>query len=232
MGAGGCDVVDRQLDGAVSDKARSAPERASVDLYWLPLGAGGHFVKLNGRLYEAIEALRQRRSPLDLYHAALEVRVPEERFVIEVAWPIPNSRGASRGVVLEGPVGSRRLERFRSFRYEVRRWRHGAIPDRTYAVASPRRLSDDPARARRLLDLVASVPALVWGRDERGLGEMWNSNSVISWVLTRSGISAEPIRPPAGGRAPGWMTGITIARAGSERSTAREGSVSLSREHV
>jgi hypothetical protein len=23
---------------------------AAVDLYWLPLGAGGHFVRLNGRL--------------------------------------------------------------------------------------------------------------------------------------------------------------------------------------
>jgi hypothetical protein len=25
-----------------------------VDLYWLPLGAGGHFVRLNGRIYEAL----------------------------------------------------------------------------------------------------------------------------------------------------------------------------------
>jgi hypothetical protein len=27
-----------------------------VDLYWLPLGAGGHFVRLNGRVYEACDA--------------------------------------------------------------------------------------------------------------------------------------------------------------------------------
>jgi len=25
----------------------------AVDLYWLPLGAGGHSVRLNGRVYEA-----------------------------------------------------------------------------------------------------------------------------------------------------------------------------------
>lgn len=26
--------------------------RGSIDLYWLPLGAGGHSVRWNGRLYE------------------------------------------------------------------------------------------------------------------------------------------------------------------------------------
>ena len=29
---------------------------AAVDLCWWPLGAGGHFVRLNGRIYEAIAA--------------------------------------------------------------------------------------------------------------------------------------------------------------------------------
>lgn len=32
---------------------------SAVDLYWLPLGAGGHFVKLNGRAYEAVKARRR-----------------------------------------------------------------------------------------------------------------------------------------------------------------------------
>jgi hypothetical protein len=27
-----------------------------VDLYWLPLGAGGHSVRLNGRVFEAVAA--------------------------------------------------------------------------------------------------------------------------------------------------------------------------------
>ena len=81
--------------------------RASVDLYWLPLGAGGWFVRLNGRIYEAIKARLAGRRSLDLYHSALEVRVPEGRFIIEVA-PVPDGGGASRGVVMDGPVGSRR----------------------------------------------------------------------------------------------------------------------------
>jgi len=30
---------------------------SGIDLYWLPLGAGGWFVRLNGRVYEAARAL-------------------------------------------------------------------------------------------------------------------------------------------------------------------------------
>jgi hypothetical protein len=55
---------------------RRDASRAGVELYWLPLGAGGWFVKLNGRIWEAIQALWQRRRPLDLYHTALVVRLP------------------------------------------------------------------------------------------------------------------------------------------------------------
>jgi hypothetical protein len=44
-----------------------------VDLYWLPLGAGGHVVRRVGRLYEALAAGARRRRPLALYHSALEV---------------------------------------------------------------------------------------------------------------------------------------------------------------
>lgn len=33
--------------------------------------------------------------------------------------------------------------------------------------------------AQRLLDLVPTVPAMIWGHDEMRVGEMWNSNSVI-----------------------------------------------------
>jgi hypothetical protein len=82
----------------------------------------------------------------------------------------------------------------------------GVIPDILEAVASPQRLSNDLDRARSVLDLVGSVPALVWGRDELGVGEMWNSNSVVSWLLARSGLPMEEIQPPVGGRAPGGMS--------------------------
>jgi hypothetical protein len=187
-----------------------AAARAGIELYWLPLGAGGWFVKLNGRIWEAIQARREHRRPLGLYHTALVVRVPEGWFVVENCWPIPNADGPARGVLVEGPVGSRRLGRWRVFCYEVRCWPEGVIADAGEAVASPQLLSHDPVVARRLLALVSSLPSPVWGRDELGTGEMWNSNSVIAWLLARSGLS-EAIRAPAGGRAPGWQAGLTVA---------------------
>jgi hypothetical protein len=184
---------------------------SGVDLYWLPLGAGGRFVRLNGLVFEAVVAGLERRTPSDLYHSALVVRARSGRFVIEQA-PIRDDHGATRGVVAEGAVGSRLVGRFRLFRYEVRRWRGGVIPDVAEAVASPQLLTDDPRQAERLLDLVPHVPTPVWGRDELDAGEMWNSNSLISWLLVRGGFDLETIRPPAGGRAPGWDAGLVVAR--------------------
>jgi hypothetical protein len=184
---------------------------SGVDLYWLPLGAGGHSVRLNGRIFEAMAARIERRTPRDLYHSALEVRVPEGRFVIEQA-PVRDGNGRKRGVVAEGAVGSRWAGRLRIFRYEVRRWRDGVIPDLREAVDSPQRLTDDPVLARRVLVLAPAVPALAWGRDESHVGEMWNSNSVIAWLLARGGLPVEAVRLPAGGRAPGWDAGVAVAR--------------------
>jgi hypothetical protein len=103
------------------------------------------------------------------------------------------------------------LGRFRLFRYEVRRWPNGLIPDLRYAVASPVPISNDPNVVNRVLDLMPSVPTPVWGRDELRTGEMWNSNSVISWVLTMAGLRSLAGSPPANGRAPGWDAGVTVA---------------------
>ena len=182
-----------------------------IDLHWLPLGAGDNFVRFNGRVYERLHAFLERRPRCDLYHSALEVTVPEGRFVIENAWPIPDLEGASRGVTVEGPVGNRHLGRFRVFRYEVRRWREGTIADIDKAVESPRPLSVDEDQARHVLALAEYVPAHVWGRDQLRVGEMWNSNSVISWLLTRADLPTAEIHPPAGGRAPGWASGVIAA---------------------
>jgi hypothetical protein len=181
-----------------------------IDLYWLPLGAGGHSVRLNGLAFEALAALAQRRERRDLYHSALEVVAPEGRFVIEQApaW----AESAERGVVAEGPVGMRALGRLRVFRYEVRRWRDGVIPDVAEAVASPVRLGVDAGRARALLALVPRVPTPVWGRDELGAGEMWNSNSTISWLIATSGLDPGAVALPPRGRAPGWDAGVAVAR--------------------
>src|SRR5919109_170782 len=135
----------------------AAETGSGIDLYWLPLGAGGHSVRLNGRVFEAVAARLERRQPCDLYHSALEVSAPEGRFVIEQA-PVRDVNGAERGVVVVGAVGSRLAGRFRLFRYEVRRWRDGIIPDVDEAVESPQRLTDDPKIARRILELVPDVP--------------------------------------------------------------------------
>ena len=185
--------------------------RPGVDLYWLPLGAGGHSVRLNGRVFEAIVARLEKRPTKDLYHSALIVTVPEGEFVIEQA-PVRDGNGARRGVVAEGAVGSRWAGSLRIFRYEIRRWRDGVIPDVDEAVESPQRLTNDPVLAQRILELVPDVPTPVWGRDELQAGEMWNSNSLISWLIARSGLDVEAMHAPAGGRAPGWGAGLVVAR--------------------
>lgn len=188
----------------------------SVDLYWLPLGAGGHSVRLNGRVYEASLALWQRRRRYDLYHSALEVTTPRGRFVIEMT-PIPDAYGKARGVVVEGPVGSRHLGCLRLFRYEVRCWQGGTIPDVAEAVESPRHVSNDAAIAARVLAAVPAVPAHVWGRDRADVHDMWNSNSLVSWLLVTAGVDIDSVAPPEGGRAPGWEAGIAAAQGGRRR---------------
>ena len=181
-----------------------------VDLYWLPLGAGGHSVRLNGIIFEALSARLAGRPACDLYHSALEVRGPGCRYIIEMT-PVRTGDGADRGVVAGGAVDSRWAGRLRIVRYEIRRWREGCIPDVAEAVDSPRRVTNDPVATQRLLDLVPSVPTSVWGRDELATGDMWNSNSLISWLLACTGVDAASIRPPAGGRAPGWKAGLVVA---------------------
>jgi hypothetical protein len=126
-----------------------------------------------------------------------------------VAHPEPEHSCARRRV--EGPVGCHHLGRFRAFRYEVRRWREGTIADIDKAVESPRRVSNDETQALHVLALAGSVPAHVWRRDELRVGEIWNSNSVISWLLARAGLPAAEIHPPAGGRAPGWASEVIVA---------------------
>ena len=181
-----------------------------IELLWIPLGAdGSRLVRGGGRLYERLQALLQRRSPRDLYHAALRVH-PEDgtAYVIEVgpAWGNP---ALDRGVVRTGPVGARVLGRCVLFRYEVRCWRGGAIPDAHAAVPGPLDVPTDQARTALLLHRAHDVPVAVWGRRAPGTTEMWNSNSVVSWLLSGSGHDLPPV--PTGGRAPGWCAGVQLA---------------------
>ena len=194
------------------EKDSAAPEPGLVELYWLPLGAGDtpRLVHWSGRLYEAIAARGGHRTAQALYHSALQVRLGADRFTIEMApvWATPQP---GRGVVGEGAVGSPLLGRWRLFRYEVRAWRDGIIPDLDQAVDSPQRMSSEAVVARRLLALVREFPTVTWGRDELGAGEMWNSNSLTAWLLARSGHALEGVHPPLHGRAPGWQAGLVVA---------------------
>ncbi len=213
-----------QYDGARSFDSRAVTmsRNAAADLYWLPLGAGGHCVRMSGRVFEAFCSRMQRREMGDLYHSALGVQIDSVDYVIEMA-PVWNERTKERGVVAEGPVGHHHAGRFRLFRYEIRCWRGGHIPDVDQAVESPVRLSSDPACAARILGLVPKVPTLVWGRDDSRVGDMWNSNSLISWLLTRSEIDTTEIHPPKGGRAPGWQAGLAVAEREIDHGSAAAG---------
>jgi hypothetical protein len=201
------------LDGcSVAASFSRAGTGARLELYWIPLGAGTRVVQISGKVYEACCALSQRRPRRHLYHSALVATTTDGRTVIEMA-PIPDAFGLrARGVVAEGCVGTRWARRFRLFRYEIRRWPEGVIPDLSYAVASPVQIADDPVVVRRVLELLPLVPTPVWGRDELHTGEMWNSNSVVSWALTCAGVCSRAGRPPGDGRAPGWDAGVLAAQ--------------------
>lgn len=182
-----------------------------ADLWWLPVGAGGRVVVRTSRWWEWMRALRAHRTPRPLFHAALEVFDGHGRYVIEMT-PTWGGPERPRGVVAEGPVGSRWLGALRLFRYELRCWEGGVISDRRWAVEPPTRIVLSPAAAHALRARVSAAPRFVWGRDPLGVGDMWNSNSLIAWLLEGSGIDADAIGPPRGGDAPGWRCGVMVAR--------------------
>lgn len=59
------------------------------------------------------------------------------------------------------------------------------------------------------------MPVLTWGRKVASADDMWNSNSVISWLLVESGVDVSVLASPAGTRAPGWAAGIAEAHLNS-----------------
>ncbi|MBD3783016.1 MAG: hypothetical protein IE926_08695 [Micrococcales bacterium] len=189
------------------------PGDTALDLYWIPLGAGRRVVRLGGRWWEAAHALAAQRPARDLYHAVLVVTVDDLVTSVEMApvWQ-RDPVDADRAAAVVGPVALRALGRWRLFRYEVRCWPGYTVPDLAAAVGGRHGLSDDPARCRAVLHQAGHVPALTWGRDELGLGEMWNSNSVVAWLLARAGVDSDDVRPPTGGAAPGWDAGRGAAQ--------------------
>jgi len=201
---------------------QSASPATEVSLFWLPLGADGNLmVRWSGCAYEAIMARREHRDRLRLLYSALRVRIGGASHVVEMA-PAWGAVDPDRGVVREGAVGAVWLGRSRFFRYEIRRWRGGVIPDLDQAVDSPVDLAANESQARALLALVPECPTPVWGRDDLGTGDMWNSNSLVAWLLTRVGLQGEEIAPPQGGRAPGWRAGVLAAKRQSGRPTSTD----------
>ena len=79
----------------------------------------------------------------DRYHSAIEAPTGGDRYIIEMT-PAWGNKTTDWGVVREGPVEARWLGRFIRFRYEIRRWRTGVIPDIADAVHS-QQVSDDLA---------------------------------------------------------------------------------------
>ena len=183
---------------------------ARVRLWWLPVGAGGHVVIHTSRWWERWRALRERRRPQPLFHTALEVITDGSRYSIEMT-PSWGQGSGPRGVVATGPVGARRLGVLKLFRYEVRCWRDGVIPDLGYAVGPPVDFQVSQACATALLRRVEEVPRLVWGAKMPD-GDMWNSNSLTAWLLQSSGFDAGALQPPHNGTAPGWSAGMAAAR--------------------
>ena len=187
------------------------PAGSSVDLYWIPLGAGHHSVRLNGIVYEATKAKLENRQRYALCHSVLHLQFSHGSYWVEMT-PVPDGFGRRRGVVAEGPVGFSALGRFRPFRYEIRRWRDGIVPDLDFAMGPAIRVTTDHAQTAAVLECLPRVPRLTWGRDESRCGEMWSCNSVISWALTTAGVPIDDVPVPPRSRAPGWSAGIALAR--------------------
>ncbi|MDF9878275.1 hypothetical protein [Cellulosimicrobium cellulans] len=187
-----------------------------VELLWLPVGAGGHVVRRTSAWWERACALLERRRPGPLFHAALEVHRNGVPYTVEMT-PAWGHAPAARGVVATGPVGARLLGRSRLFRYEVRCWPHGLIPDRSHAVGPAVVVTRDTAATARLLHAAPAVPTLTWGRRPSGARDMWNSNSLVAWLLVRAGLPVDQ-EPPQGGRAPGWRAGVLVAERAADAS--------------
>jgi hypothetical protein len=150
-----------------SPTAEGTPSTFGVDMYWLPLGARGRWLRFGGKVYEALAALLGGREQLDIFHSVLEVHTREGRFVIEMG-PAIDDDWSRRGVVAVGPVGFAWAVALPILRYEVPCWPEG-ITAYAYAVESPLRLTHDAATAARVLELAHEVPTPVWA----GMTSAW-----------------------------------------------------------
>ena len=206
--------ADRSAPGGLRD-GMAPPNAAAADLYWIPLGAGGHSVRFNGRVFEAVAAARQHRPRCDLYHAALVV----DSAAIATRSSSRRRRTPTRRAGASSPPAPSGAATSAAGACSATRCAAGAADrSRTSARRSAARPGHRPIRRSPGGCSISSRPSPtpVWGRDELHAGEMWNSNSVIAWLLATAGLPAERLHPPARGRAPGWDAGLVVAhRAGA-----------------
>jgi hypothetical protein len=78
---GSCGRLSRAMASPPTDGGASS---FGVDMFWLPLGARGRWLRFGGKVYEAVAALLAWRQRLDIYHSVLEVHAPAGPFVIEM----------------------------------------------------------------------------------------------------------------------------------------------------
>jgi hypothetical protein len=180
----------------------------AVTQYWIPVAAGTRlpFQRWSLAVYEALAALAGRRQRCTLLHAALKLRLAGETLTLELT-PVPRRPGVAP--LMTGAVGAGFAGRLRTFRYQLVALRAESLPDEQWAVSRVD-LEAGERTARSILEFAPRAPAHTWGRRVPGTTEMWTSNSVTSWLLTRAGIDVSVLAVPAGGRAPGWRAGIEL----------------------
>jgi hypothetical protein len=163
--------------------------------------------------WERLRALKAGRSPRELLHVALEVQLDSStKFVIEL---VPAGFGPARtstGVVGNGPILSRALGWMRMFQYEIRRWKNGVVEAKDKSTRPPSTYVITRDQALQIIDGASRAPRHPWGQDVLGNGDMWNSNSLVSFVLVSAGMDPAAIEPPASADWPGWDTGVALAR--------------------
>jgi hypothetical protein len=123
--------------------SRSAAERAAAEAIWVPTSLLPRF----GAAWSAPGPTEISVTfGIDDHHVKLGLSLSTHKadFIVETAWPSPEADTDSRGVAVEGPVLSRRLARLRPFRYEMRCWQDGVIPDIGHAEASPQTPDERP----------------------------------------------------------------------------------------
>ena len=84
-----------------------------------------------------------------------------------------------------------------------------------HALAFAAKHHDQQVRRGTRLPYITAAPniALILTRYRtRAFVTFLLSLALVSWLIVRSGLDADSIQPPEGGRAPGWESGLVVAR--------------------